>query len=92
VHVKLLVYWVCTLWGVGVTYVVYVYILGSGVLQIPDIFHTAGFVLISDLVVSEKLRMSYKKIITFFLWCFCVSCNYLCVLTCLSSVAYFVIL
>jgi hypothetical protein len=29
-------------------YVVYVYILGASVLQIPDVFYTAGLVLICD--------------------------------------------
>jgi hypothetical protein len=39
---------VYALWGLGV---MYVYIVGCGVLQIPDIFRTADFVLICDLVV-----------------------------------------
>jgi hypothetical protein len=30
------------------------YIVEGGVLQIPDIFCTAGFMLICDVVVSEK--------------------------------------
>jgi hypothetical protein len=45
----------------GVMCVVYVYILGSRVLQIPDIVHTDGFVMICDLVVSEKLRICITK-------------------------------
>jgi hypothetical protein len=49
------VYRVCILWGV--MYVVYVYIVGGRELRIPDIFRIAGFVLICDLVVSEKLRI-----------------------------------
>jgi hypothetical protein len=50
---------VCTLVGCGC----YVYIVDCGVLQIPDIFCTAGFMLICDLVVSEKLRICVIKII-----------------------------
>jgi hypothetical protein len=45
------------MWGVGVKYVIYVYVLDGRVLPIPDTFHTAGFVLNCDLVVSEKLRI-----------------------------------
>jgi hypothetical protein len=64
----------------------WVYIVGSGVLQIPDIFHTAGFMLICDLVVSERLRICITK--NFFVCDIFV----LVVPVCLSSVAHFVIL
>jgi hypothetical protein len=36
---------VCILWGVGAMYVIYVYIVDSRVLQIPDIFRAVGFML-----------------------------------------------
>jgi hypothetical protein len=45
---------------------------GRGVLRISDIFRTAGFLLICNLVVSEKLRIYIIKIISVvfvvFLW------------------------
>jgi hypothetical protein len=37
--------------GAGVMYVVYMHIVGGGLLQIADAFHTADFVLTQDLVV-----------------------------------------
>jgi hypothetical protein len=55
------VYGVYSLWVMGIMYVVCVYIVGGGLLRIPDIFRTAGFVLICDLVVSEKLRIFIIK-------------------------------
>jgi hypothetical protein len=39
-----------------------VYCEGGRVLRIPDIFCTAGFVLICDLVVSERLRACIIKL------------------------------
>jgi hypothetical protein len=39
-------YTLCTLWGVVVMYVVYVYIVGRGVQRIADMFCIDGFVLI----------------------------------------------
>jgi hypothetical protein len=46
------VYRVCTLLGLGVMNVAYVYIVGGGgILRISDMFRTAGFVLICHLVL-----------------------------------------
>jgi hypothetical protein len=54
-------------WGggaVGGIYVVYAYIVGGGVLRIPDIYRTDGFVLICDLVVCV-----YHPLPIFFVLC-----------------------
>jgi hypothetical protein len=71
----------CNLWGVGSMYVVYAYIVGDKVLRIPYIFLTAGFILIRDLVVCEKLRICIIKIINavFVL----IVCTYVFIICCL---------
>lgn len=57
----------------------YVYIVGGGVLRNPDIFCAAGFMLICDFVMSEKLRICITKIINVAFVLFVITCVYLCV-------------
>jgi hypothetical protein len=79
-------------WSVGLMYVVYVYIVGGGVLRIPDILRTVGFVLMCGLVVCVYHPLPILLYNAEVLFCGYLGLKLLFTAICLTLVDYFIVL
>jgi hypothetical protein len=79
-------------WGVGLMYVVYAYIVEGGVLRIPDILRTVGFVLICGLMVCVYHPLPILLCIAEVLFCGYLALKLPFAAMCLTLVDYFIVL